>query len=112
MKEKIEALVAYIQERCLWQFFSRSWDREENIEAILTKTKEIFCGEPSSTETMADKCWYADAKILVADFKTKFPWIKTCSKEETVAILSGVKDRMREITVSKSKNEELHVKNY
>ena len=27
MKDKIDALTTHIQERCLWQFFSRAWDR-------------------------------------------------------------------------------------
>jgi vanadium nitrogenase delta subunit len=112
MKEKAEELVLYIQEHCLWQFFSRSWDREENIEGILNKTAEILCNEAPDTETLADKCWLADARLLASDFKRVFPWIKELGKEEIGSVFSMVKLRMREITIEKSRNEELNVKNY
>jgi vanadium nitrogenase delta subunit len=112
MKEKIEEMVKYIQERCLWQFFSRSWDRDENIEGILTKTGEILTGESSVVETQADKCWFADAKILASDFKSNLKWVKTDSKEDLQKVIAGVKLRMKEIAVDKSRNEELHAKNY
>lgn len=112
MKDKIEELVTHIQERCLWQFFSRAWDREENIEAILGKTYEIFAELPSAQETTAEKCWFADARILAADFKVSHPWIKTLNKTDLKTVFDGVKDRMREITVGKSMNEELHAPNY
>lgn len=112
MSEKIEELVKYIQEHCLWQFFSRSWDRDENIEGILTKTEELLTGISSGVETLADKCWLADAKILASEFKSHMPWIKTISKEEIKTVILGVKSRMKEITVDKSRNEELNAKNY
>ncbi|HSQ40947.1 MAG TPA: Fe-only/vanadium nitrogenase subunit delta [Fibrobacteraceae bacterium] len=112
MNEQIEELVTYIQERCLWQFHSRSWDREENIEAILTKTGEILVELPSVVETDAEKCWFADARILAATFKQQYPWIKSLNAEAIKVLFDGVKARMREITVEKSRNEELHQPNY
>lgn len=112
MSEKVEELVKYIQEHCLWQFFSRSWDRDENIAGILSKTEELLLGDSSVSETLADKCWLADAKILASEFKSHIPWIKTASKEEIKTVISGVKFRMKEITIDKSRNEELHAKNY
>lgn len=112
MDEKIEQLVGHIQERCLWQFFSRSWDREENIDGILTKAAEILNSEESKMETTADRCFHADARILVADFRSRFPWIKDIGREEVKSLLEGVKERMRYITISHSMNEELHQHNY
>ena len=34
LKSQVDDLFDYVQERCLWQFFSRTWDRTENIEEI------------------------------------------------------------------------------
>ncbi|HMA64458.1 MAG: Fe-only/vanadium nitrogenase subunit delta [Fibrobacterota bacterium] len=112
MKQKAEEMVNYIQSRCLWQFFSRSWDREENIDGILTGTERIFCEEPPVLETDADRCWHADARILASDFRREFPWIKELTKEEIKIVLSAVKLRMKDIVITKSMNEELHVKFY
>ena len=38
MKDRIEQLVDFIMKWCLWQFHSRTWDRERQNEGILTKT--------------------------------------------------------------------------
>ena len=112
MNEKVEAVVEYIQKNCLWQLFSRSWDRSDNIGGILTKAGEIFAGESPAQETAADKCWFADAKILIAELKVKIPWFASADKKEVKEILNGVKERMREIAIDKSKNEELKIPNY
>lgn len=112
MNDKVEQLVIFIQENCLWQFFSRAWDREENIEGILTKAAEILTGDESTLETQADKCFHADARILVSDFKSRFPWIGEAPAEEVKNILSEVKERMRQITITGSLNQELNVQNY
>lgn len=112
MNEKVEQLTNYIQERCLWQFFSRTWDREENIEGIITQTTEILCGEKPRIETPAERNYYADAKILVSDFKRLFPWIASLEKENIKRLLQDVKDKLSRIAVSESRNEELNDPNY
>jgi vanadium nitrogenase delta subunit len=112
MKEKIDQITGYIQERCLWQFFSRTWDREENIEGILTKTAKILCGEKPIVETPAEKSHYADAKVLASDIKRLFPWVLKLEKNEIKQLLQGVKEQMTQITVSGSLNEELNDPNY
>ncbi|MFA6690301.1 MAG: V-containing nitrogenase subunit delta [Sphaerochaetaceae bacterium] len=112
MNEQVETIVEYIQKRCLWQFFSRAWDRSENINGILTKAGEIFAGETPSTSTEADKCWAADAKILVAEMKSAFPWFKSLDKSKAKELLDGVRKRMREIAIDKSRNGELNIENY
>ena len=112
MKEKTEELVKYIQERCLWQFFSRSWDREDNIGGIMTQSESILLGKNPVLETQMDRCWYADATILVDDLKRLFPWITAASPDEIRTVIDRVKQRMREIAIEKSRNEELNINNY
>jgi nitrogenase delta subunit len=112
MKEKIESLVEFIQERCLWQFHSRTWDREQTIEGVLARTGQILIGEEKPAKDPAEKCFHADAKLLVADFRTRFPWLSSLTKEELHTILDGVKARMRELAITGSRNAELNVENY
>ncbi len=112
MEDKIEELTSYIQERCLWQFFSRTWDREENIEGILNKTAEILTDKQVVTETPAEKYFYADAKILVSEIKNKFSWLVGMEKDQVMEMIAGVKARLTEITITKSKNCELNLKEY
>lgn len=112
MKDKIDALTTHIQERCLWQFFSRAWDREENIEGILTNAEKILCDEHAVLETQADKCYYADARILVSDFKRLYPWVAAMEKNDLKLVLEGVKERIRQITITGSRNGELHDPKY
>jgi vanadium nitrogenase delta subunit len=112
MNDKIDQLTSHIQERCLWQFFSRTWDREENIEGILSKATEILCGEHSTIETLSDKTYYADAKVLVSDFKRLFPWVTAMEKEEIKNVINSVKSKLKHITITGSHNEELNDPNY
>ena len=107
MEERINQLFGYVQERCLWQFFSRSWDREENISSILTKAEEIFTGKSPKDDTPADRCNLADAKVLVSDFRSRFPWIKESNATEINGLLSGLKEKLVDTTITHSKNREL-----
>ena len=112
MNDKIDQITDYIQERCLWQFFSRTWDREENIEGILTKTSKILCGEKTVVETPSEKNHYADALVLAADIKRLFPWVLKLEKSDVHLLLQGVNEKLTQITVNKSLNEELNDPNY
>ncbi|BBB89814.1 MAG TPA: V-containing nitrogenase subunit delta [Methylomusa anaerophila] len=112
MIDKIEALTAYVQERCLWQFYSRAWDREENINGVLGTVEVLLSGETPVLDTAQEKCFYADAKILAAELKTKFSWLGNMEKSEIEPLIAGVKQRIREIAIEKSTNCELHVPNY
>lgn len=105
---KIDQLFDYCQERCLWQFFSRSWDREENIDGILGAATAILAGEEPRKNTPMNKLFYADAKIMVADFRSRFPWIGACSPEEIRALMAGLRVRLTEIAITKSLNRELN----
>lgn len=112
MNEKIEEVTALIQEQCLWQFFSRSWDREENIEGIMTMTGKILNGDKINLVTPADKAFYSDAKTLAADLQKKIPWISELDKSGLLELVEGVKKRLLYITVKKSRNCELNLSNY
>jgi len=106
--EKLEQLVSYVQERCLWQFFSRSWDRQENIDGILKTATDLLTGEPPAKETPMDRLFYADAKIMVADFKARFPWISDAGSAQIRELMTGLKAKLEEITITKSLNHELN----
>ena len=112
MTTQTKELVDYIQERCLWQFFSRSWDREENIQGILDMTGELLIGKMPALETPMDRCHYANANHLAREVKSAFPWIAEMNAESLRPLISGVMDRLREITIAKSKNGELNLQAY
>lgn len=112
MQEHIDALVNYIQGNCLWQFFSRTWDREENISGILSKTEALLAGSTPAIATDLDRCHLADAKMLSAEFRSNFPWITTMDKDRLHAVFQAVTERMREIAIVKSRNGELNIQYY
>ncbi|MBR9973420.1 V-containing nitrogenase subunit delta [Magnetospirillum sulfuroxidans] len=105
--EKLDQLFDYVQERCLWQFFSRSWDRQENIDGVLKTATDLLTGEPPAKETPMDRLFYADAKIMVADFKDRFPWISEAGPAQIRDLMNGLKDKLVEFTITKSLNHEL-----
>jgi len=106
--EKVDQLFGYVQERCLWQFFSRTWDRKENLDGIIKTATDLLTGVPPKRETPMDKLFYADAKIMVADFKERFPWIEDTAPAEIAKLMQGLKDRVEDISITKSLNHELN----
>lgn len=106
--EKIDQLFGYVQERCLWQFFSRSWDRQENIDGILEAATAMLSGKEPKKETPMDRLFYADALTMVHDFKARFPWIVEAAPEEMGSLMSGLKDKLVEFAITKSLNHELN----
>jgi len=111
-KDRIEQLVNYIMKKCLWQFHSRSWDREKQNENILTKTMEILCGEPVEKESPTDKCYWVDAVCLAEAFNGQYPWMATLDKAEIKLVMQGLKDRLDYLTITGSLNTELTDSNY
>jgi nitrogenase delta subunit len=107
MEDKIEQLVDYIMKWSLWQFHSRTWDREKQNEGILTKAMQLLCEEPVAIDTPADKCYWVDAMILAKDFKARYPWISTMGKADIKLLMQGLKDRMDHLTITGSLNKEL-----
>jgi len=112
MKDRIEELVDYIMKWSLWQFHSRTWDREKQNEGILTKTMQLLCEEPVALETPADKCYWVDAVILAKDFKATYPWLAMMDKKDIKLLIQGLKDRLDHLTITGSLNTELIDPNY
>ncbi|RUM33194.1 MAG: protein VnfG [Archaeoglobus sp.] len=113
MDDRVEELYSYIQSRCLWQFFPREWDRRANIEGILEKAIELLTeGECQVSETLLDRYFYVEAKALVIDVKSRFPWLNELNKAEKRAIMEEVKKKLMEVMVVKSLNPELRLSGY
>ena len=112
MEEKVQQIYKFIQERCLWQFHSRSWDREANINGILNDTSIFLNGGEVEANTNQEKCYVADAKILVTQLKEAFSWIKDLKDSEIAELIEGVKAKLIDVTLTRSKNEELNVPFY
>ncbi len=108
IQERTEEITNFIQQRCLWQFHSRSWDREENINGVIDKAIAIATGEEIVNETLAERLHYADAKILVADLKTKFSWLSEMKKAHIKTVLELVKQKLLHIAITGSLNAELN----
>jgi vanadium nitrogenase delta subunit len=104
---RTQELFDYVQKRYLWQFFSRSWDREENIEGIVNAADDMFHDRPVKKQTPMDRLFYADALEMVKDFKENFPWIATLQPTRITELLNELKTELREHTVTKSLNHEL-----
>ncbi len=108
VENRSEEVTSLIQQRCLWQFHSRSWDREENINGVLGQAAKILTGEEVVLETLTDRAFYADAKLLVADLEKQFQWLSKMDNAQKKAILESVKKNLIDISITKSRNGELH----
>ena len=107
-----EAVYDYIQERCLWQFFSRAWDREENIQGVMDTLATLLTGTALNAQTPMERLFYADGKILAEAIKVRFPEISALDHEQVVSIVNDIKDRLMKIAVTESRNHELNEKLY
>ncbi|WP_010240508.1 Fe-only/vanadium nitrogenase subunit delta [Clostridium arbusti] len=114
MEKKIDEILEFIQERCLWQFHSREKDRKENINGVFSFLPKLLSGENISTKELEpkEKCSYADAKILSDQLLERFSFIKEIDEKETSELLSGVKDKLVDVVITKCRNEELRVPFY
>ena len=108
LDEKLDDLYGYVQERCLWQFFSRTWDRQENIDGILGVVEKLLTGQEPARATPQEKIHYVDALAVAHDFKEKFPWIRECGTAEVKQLMDGLKARLVETVITKSTNRELN----
>lgn len=113
MEEKALELYKFIQERYLWQFYSRTWDREENIREILGKTAQILSGEEVVPgDTNKDRAYYAEAKMVANEAAGKFPWLGELDKPLVQAIIGEVKTKLIDVMITNSQNGELNIPNY
>lgn len=112
MDEKVQAVYGYILERCLWQFFSRNWDRERNIKGIMKNVALLYSDREVSKETNLDKCYYADARILLDQLMERFPWFCKLGSKEVETIADQVTEKLILLTVTNSLNAERTVEYY
>ena len=108
MSDRVDELYGYIEERCLWQFFSRSWDRQDNIDGVMSQAALLLSGKEPVKESPMDRLFYADAKLMVADFRDRFPWIGEAGEEEIRQLLDGLKVRLVDNVITRSTNRELN----
>jgi nitrogenase delta subunit len=112
-KEKMAQLEWYISKHCLWQYNSRGWDREIQNERILTKTKQLLCGEKAvEDDTTADRYYWSEAMTLSGAFKRYFPWLEKTSKEDIAQIMHLLKGKMDFTMIKGSLNQELTKQQY
>ncbi len=113
MEEKAMELYNFIQGRYLWQFYSRTWDREENINEILKIFSSIITGEqPVAPESSKDKAFYAEAKVVANETGKQFPWLHELDKPQIQKIIKKVKEKLIDVTITRSQNGELNIQNY
>lgn len=112
MEDKIKQLVDFVEVRYLWQFHSRAWDREENIKVVTEDTYKLLTGAEIDLDTLIKKAHYADARIFADAIKEKFSWFLELADAEKKQVLDGVQAKLLELTVTKSRNEELKNPNY
>lgn len=112
-EEKMARLEWYITKHCLWQYNSRGWDRKIQNERILTKTRQLLCGESAKDDdSTADRYYWSEAMILSEAFKRYFPWLEDTNKEEIVEIMQMLKDKMDYTMIEGSLNTELIKEQY
>ena len=108
LEQQINDVFAYTEERCLWQFFSRTWDREENIQGVLDQVAAILCGQEPKRDTPMDRLFYADGKIMAEDLRTRYAWVKDASAELIRQVMDGLKARLVDVAITRSTNRELN----
>jgi V-containing nitrogenase delta subunit len=112
LDEKAQALYEFIQERYLWQFYSRTWDREENINGILAEFVRILAGEKPAGNDPKERYFYAEAVTVARETGEKFAWLAGLSGAELQKLVESVRAKLIDTTVIRSQNEELHVAYY
>ena len=104
---QVRALYDYVQERFLWQFYSREKDRTRNINGITEQATRLLVGEPVLRETPDQRLDAVDAKIMVDDFFVRCEWLKDTSAERRRELMEGLRLALIDIAITRSKNHEL-----
>jgi hypothetical protein len=112
MEDKVDAVYGFVMERCLWQFFSRNWDREDNINSIMSNVAKLQSGQTVDRSTHIANSHYADAKILTAQLTARYPWFTGLSKDEVTGLCDKVREKLIDIAVTNSLNAERRESKY
>ncbi|MDR3595258.1 Fe-only/vanadium nitrogenase subunit delta [Clostridium sp.] len=113
MESNVNELYKYIQQKYLWQFYSRSWDRVNNINGILDATKELLItGECTLGDSLEEKHYYSEARMVAKDIKRDLKFIEGLNQKGITDLIDRVKAKLLDITVTNSLNGELNVEYY
>jgi V-containing nitrogenase delta subunit len=112
LEDQTLSLYTFIQERYLWQFYSRTWDREENIHHIMDEFVKILSGEPTGGNSPEERYFYAEAATVAAETKRKFPWLDGLDRTELESLAGSIKAKLIDVAVTRSRNQELNVSYY
>ena len=98
-----------MQERCLWQFFSRTWDRKENIEGIFAAATDMFHNKPAeAAHADGHSCSMPTPRSWSTDFKRALPLDRRAGADQDHRVDDGLKDELVDHTITKSLNHELN----
>lgn len=113
LEELISGIYSFIQSKCLWQFFPREWDRKANIVGIMGMAAELVANSRlPQPETLVERYYYVEAKMLVSDIKKEFPQLFELGEAERREVIEKVKEKLLEVMVLKSINPELRLSSY
>jgi vanadium nitrogenase delta subunit len=108
----LDDLYRYVQERCLWQFFSRAWDRTENIDGVLGTVANLLTNSPVKPNSPMERLFYTDAKILVDQLREHFPDLGSLDTAQTRSLMESLRERLTRVAITESRNTELHENAY
>ena len=113
MEENVEKLYKFIQENYLWQFYSRNWDRENNIKGILGDAQEILTtGKCTVGDSLEDKFYYSEAVTVVNDLKAKLDFINGLNETGIKELFEKTIAKLIDVTITNSLNGELNIQYY
>lgn len=113
MEEYVEKLYKFVQENYLWQFYSRNWDREKNINGILGAAEEILAtGKSTLGDSLEEKFYYSEAVTVVNDLKAKLDFISGLNETGLKDLFEKTKEKLIDVTITKSLNGELNIQYY
>ena len=101
----------FLQENALWQFASRTWDRQANLDGIFAALQALQARQAPARETLAQKAFYADATVLCRQLETALPWWPALPAEAAAQVWPEPR-QLADIVITQSKNQELNTALY
>ncbi len=108
----LDEVYGYVQERCLWQFSSRAWDRTENIDGVLGTLADLLTNTPVNPSSPTERLFLADARVLADQLRERFPDLGSLDAAGVRALLESLRERVTQVAITQSRNHELHEKAY
>lgn len=113
MNQRMEILLDYIMKNCLWQFHSRTWDRERQNREIIGWAEKVLLGTANTApEDPLDRCHWVDGVSLAHNWRERFEWINALGAEDISPLMKALHARVDFLTRTGSLNEELTDEHY